>query len=91
MGNLFPQLGTAGQDDSGDMWKVATVTTSTGDGGAIACTVLPTQSKVANASLDGTTAYCVDDATLNTANSQKFLTSGGGVPSATVATATCFH
>jgi len=73
------------------MWKVATVTTTV-TGGVLSCTVLPTQSKVANPTLDGpTTAYCVDDAQKNTSQSQEFLTQGGGVPSATVATALCFH
>jgi len=90
-GNNFPQLATPGQDSTGDMWKVATVTTTV-TGGVLSCTVLPTQSKVANPTLDGpTTAYCVDDAQKNTSQSQEFLTQGGGVPSATVATALCFH
>jgi hypothetical protein len=88
--NEYPQLATPGQDSTGDMWKVATITTSV-TGGTLSCTVLPTQSTKANAALDGTTAYCVDDANLNGAQSQEFLTSGGGAPSPTVATALCFH
>jgi hypothetical protein len=55
----------------------------------LTCNVVPTQSMVADAPLDGTTAYCVDDYTANGADSQEYLTSGGGVPA--TANALCFH
>jgi len=87
-GNLYPQLATPGQDSTGDMWKVALVTTTV-SGGVLTCNVVPTQSKVANAALDGSTAYCVDDASLNGAESQEHLTAGGGVPAN--ANALCYH
>jgi len=87
-GNKFPQLATAGADSTGDMWKVGTVTTTV-VGGVLTCAVMPTQSMVADVALDGTTAYCVDDATANGATSQEYLTSGGGVPAS--ANALCYH
>jgi len=93
-GNNFPQLAVAGedgdpaQDEGGDMWKVGMVTTTVTNG-VLTCAVVPTPSKVANPQLDGTTAYCVDDATKNGATSQEYLTSGGGVPAS--AAALCFH
>jgi hypothetical protein len=91
--SLYPQLITQGEDGSagegGDMWKVALVTTSTGDGGELNCTVVPTQSMTADPSRDGTTAYCVDNAGMDGANSQILLTSSGGVPAN--ANALCYH
>ena len=93
-GTNFPQLITAGEDgnpsmnEGGDMWEIGLVTTSI-TGGVLTCTVVPTQSQVADAARDGTTAYCVDNATLNGGTSQEFLTSGGGVPAN--ANALCFH
>ena len=93
-GTNYPQLITDGADgdssmgEGGDMWKVALVTTTV-TGGTLSCTVVPTQSQTADATRDGTTAYCVDNATLNTAQSQELLTSGGGVPAS--ANALCFH
>jgi hypothetical protein len=84
----YPQLATPGADDSGDMWKVALVTTTL-MGTTLRCTVAPTQSTAANTTLDGTTAYCVDDSTLNGAAAEEYLTSGGGVPAS--ANALCFH
>ena len=99
-GNSYPQLITSGEDgnpdagEGGDMWKVALVTTTLTDAGAgatgLGCDVVPTQSQVPDTTRDGpTTAYCVDDATLNTANSQIYLTAGGGVPAN--ANALCYH
>ncbi len=101
-GNNYPQLITAGEDgnpapdagEGGDMWKVALVTTTLSDAGAdasgLGCQVLPTQSQVPDTTRDGpTTAYCVDNATLNGAYSQVTLTSGGGVPAN--ANALCYH
>ena len=68
-GNDFPQLVTPGQTgpdsgEGGDMWKVGLVTTSV-SGGVLTCNVVPTPSKVPDPTRDGSTAYCVDDATLN--------------------------
>jgi hypothetical protein len=87
-GNNFPQVATAGADSMGDMWKVGIVTTTV-TGGALSCAVSPTASQVADVALDGTTAFCVDDVTLNGANSQTYLTTGGGTPAN--AAALCFH
>jgi hypothetical protein len=93
--NIYPQLiqpgqdGDPAEDEGGDMWKVALVTTNIGDDGTLNCTVVPTQSKTPNATKDGSTAYCVDNGAANGANSQVFLTSGGGVPAD--ANAMCFH
>jgi Tfp pilus assembly protein PilV len=84
----YPQLATPGADDAGDMWKVALVTTTL-TGTTLHCSVAPTQSTVADTALDGTTAYCVDDATLNGAAAEEYLTSGGGLPAS--ANALCFH
>ena len=70
------------------MWKVALVTTAV-SAGALTCTVTPTSSMVANAALDGSTAYCVDESQLNGANSQVDLESSGGAP--TTANSLCYH
>jgi hypothetical protein len=87
-GAVYPQLITPGQDTTGDMWKVALVTTSV-TGGALTCNVAPTQSTTPDAQRDGSTAYCVDNASLQGANSQKYLTNGGGVPA--TANSLCYH
>jgi hypothetical protein len=87
-GNQFPQLAKPGQDSTGDMWKVALVTTSV-TGGALTCTVSPTAATTPYAATDGPAGYCVDDAARNTANSQVDLTSGGGVPA--TANSLCYH
>ncbi len=87
--SYYPQLVTPGDDSGGDMWKVGLVTTSAGDGGGISCTVVPTQSMVADVNRDGTTSYCVDNAGLNGADSQSLLTTGGGTPAN--ANGLCFH
>jgi hypothetical protein len=70
------------------MWKVALVTTSV-TGGVLSCNVTPTQSTTPDATRDGSTAYCVDNASLQGANSQTYLTTGGGVPA--TANALCYH
>jgi hypothetical protein len=87
-GNLYPQLATSGGDTGGDMWKVALVTTQV-TGAGLTCTVVPTQSAVPNLALDGSSAYCVDDATLNGAVSAELLTQGGYEPAN--ANTLCFH
>jgi hypothetical protein len=87
-GTTFPQLGTSGGDSSGDMWKVALITTQV-TGAGLNCNVVPAQSTVPSATLDGTTAYCVDDSTTNGATSQSLLTSSGLEPAN--ANALCYH
>ncbi len=91
--SYYPGLITPGEDgaqgEGGDMWKVALVTTSIGDDGTLNCTVVPTQSMTPDTMRDGTTAYCVDNAAADGANSQILLTSGGGVPA--TANALCYH
>ena len=73
--------GRAADDDVTDAGAGAT---------GLGCDVVPTQSQVPDTTRDGpTTAYCVDDATLNTADSQMYLTAGGGVPAN--ANALCYH
>jgi hypothetical protein len=72
----------AGQADAG----------SGGDAGGngLHCLVVPTQSKVPDPPRDGDAGpYCVDNATLNTANSQVYLVDGGGVPAS--ANELCYH
>jgi hypothetical protein len=98
--SYYPQLVTPGADgdppsqyygygeSGGDMWKVGLVTTSI-TGGVLTCAVVPTASMTPDANLDGSSSYCVDDATLNGANSQILLTSSGGVPAD--ANALCYH
>jgi hypothetical protein len=86
--SLFPQLLTAGGDSTGDMWKVGLVTAQV-TGAGLSCTVVPTQSSAFDPLRDGSSAFCVDDATLDGANSQVLLTSGGYEPAN--ANALCFH
>ena len=87
-GTTFPQLGTSGGDSSGDMWKVALITTQV-TGAGLNCNVVPAQSTVPSPTLDGTTAYCVDDSATNGATSQSLLTSSGLEPAN--ANALCYH
>jgi hypothetical protein len=87
-GTLFPQLLTSGGDSAGDMWKVAILTTQV-TGAGLACTVVPTQSMVPNLTRDGSTAYCVDNSTLDGLVSQELLTASGSEP--LNANALCFH
>ncbi len=57
---------------------------------ALHCLVVPTKSKVPDPPRDGDAGpYCVDNATLNTANSQVYLVDGGGVPPN--ADSLCYH
>ena len=87
-GANYPQLLTPGQDSAGDMWKVGIVTTTV-TGAGLTCTVVPTQSTTPDPMRDGSTAFCVDDATLDGAVSQELLTSGGLEPAN--ANALCYH
>jgi hypothetical protein len=87
-GQNFPQLLTPGQDSTGDMWKVGIVTTTL-TGAGLTCTVSPAQSTTPDPLRDGTTAYCVDDATLDGPVSQELLTSSGLEPAN--ANALCYH
>jgi hypothetical protein len=87
-GSVYPQLITPGQDSDGDMWKVALVTTTV-TSGVLSCAVTPTQSTTPDAMRDGSTAYCVDNETLQGAASQIDLTKGGGVPA--TANSLCYH
>jgi hypothetical protein len=87
-GEDWPQLLTPGQDSDGDMWKVALVTTVV-TGAGLSCIVVPTQSAVPDLMRDGSSAYCVDNATLNGAASQELLTATGLEPAD--ANALCFH
>jgi hypothetical protein len=87
-GNDFPQLRTAGQDMSGDMWKVGLVTTHVTPSG-LSCDAQPTQSQNPHAMTDGSSSYCVDNTTSDGAQSAQLLTSGGFEP--LNANALCFH
>jgi hypothetical protein len=87
-GNEYPQLWTSGADTGGDMWKVALLTTTV-TGAGLSCTVVPTQSTTPDPTRDGSTAYCVDNAALDGADSQEFLTEGGFEPAN--ANALCYH
>jgi hypothetical protein len=87
-GNMYPQLWVSGGDTTGDMWKVAILTTTvTGTG--LSCSIAPTQSTNFHASRDGSSAYCVDDSSLDGPTSQEYLTAGGLEPAN--ANALCFH
>jgi hypothetical protein len=88
MGANFPALLQAGGDTTGDMWKVGIVTTHV-TGAGLVCDVVPTQSTMPHAARDGSDAYCVDNATLDGANSQKLLMTTGQEPA--TANAMCFH
>jgi hypothetical protein len=50
---------------------------------------VPTQSMTPDSMRDGSSSYCVDDATTDGAKSQALLTASGGVPAN--ANALCFH
>lgn len=84
-GNDFPKLATSGGDSSGDMWKAALVTTHVA-GGVLTCDVKPTPSVTPYPITDGSTSFCVDN---GTSNSAKFFTSGGLAPADEGAL--CFH
>lgn len=87
-GNNYPQLLTSGGDTAGDMWKVALIT-ATVTGAGLTCNVLPTQSTKPDSMRDGSTSYCVDNSTLEGANSQILLTASGYEPAD--ANALCYH
>jgi hypothetical protein len=70
------------------MWKVALVTTQV-TGAGLTCNVVPTQSTTPDPQRDGSSAFCVDDSTLDGLASQELLTSGGLEPAN--ANALCFH
>jgi hypothetical protein len=84
----FPKLLTSGADTDGDMWKVGLVTTQV-QGGVVTCIVQPTPSVAPHPTTDGTSAYCVDNTTTDTANSAIQLTKAGVPP--TTPGSLCFH
>jgi hypothetical protein len=88
-GNDFPKLTKSGGNTSGDMWKVAMITTTTTPAGGIACNVQPVPSTKPHAATDGSNAYCVDNSPSDTADATQFFTSGGANP--LDAEALCFH
>ena len=88
-GNAVPDAGAA---DGGPDAKVDAAPAGGVDAGpdALHCIVVPTQSKVPDPPRDGDAGpYCVDNAKLNTANSQVYLVDGGGVPPN--ANSLCYH
>lgn len=85
--NDFPKLISSGANDSGDMWKVAMITTSVSPTG-LDCNVEPIPSGRPHPNTDGSNAYCVDD-TATEPDSSKFFTPGGAMP--LDAPALCFH
>jgi len=64
--NAFPAFRSAGRDDSGDFWTVATVTAHVQSGTLTTCDVAPVSARTADPASDGAagskTAYCVDSA-----------------------------
>jgi hypothetical protein len=84
----FPKLATAGDDTTGDMWKVTLITAQL-TGGVLSCDVKPTASQQPHAALDGNSAYCVDDTAMDGASATMFLAPGGAAPLSS--DAMCFH
>lgn len=87
-GNNFPKLVTAGSNSTGDMWKVAMITTSVTAAG-LACDVKPVPSQQAHPTTDGSNAYCVDNTSSDTSEATQYFTPGGAAP--LDAEALCFH
>jgi Tfp pilus assembly protein PilV len=84
----FPKLTTAGDDTTGDMWKVALITAKV-TGGVLSCDVKPTASRTPHAALDGNSAYCVDNTDLDGASTTQYFAPGGAAP--LDSNALCFH
>ncbi len=84
----FPKLTTAGDDTTGDMWKVTLITAQVKNG-VLSCDVKPTASQNPHAALDGNSAYCVDTTSMDGANTTKYLAPGGAAP--LNSDAMCFH
>jgi len=78
-GDEFPQLISPGRDTVGDMWKVALITTEVSSG-ILTCAVAPVASQNPDLAHDGSSAYCVDDAIEDGANSQVLLSNTGTAP-----------
>jgi hypothetical protein len=92
-GNDYPGLITNGGDSLGDMWKVGIVTTQI-QAGVLNCTVETTPSVTPHTMAsgypsDGSSAYCVDNYTLDGPTSQTLLTGSGLEPAN--AAALCYH